>query len=42
MSHGTHLEKAADIERARAAAKKWEGHWPCLWISQDPKLEPGN
>lgn len=41
MSHGTHLEKAADIERARAAAKKMGRPLAVLVDLSGPKIRTG-
>jgi len=41
MSHGTHLEKAADVERARAAAKKMGRPLAVLVDLSGPKIRTG-
>ena len=41
MSHGTHLEKAADIERARAAAQKMGRSLAVLVDLSGPKIRTG-
>ena len=41
MSHGTHAEKAVDIERARAAAKKLDKPIAVLVDLSGPKIRTG-